>query len=337
MSELRGLLWRTLDAAGMLIDDQHFDQTRREAAAASRRHFSGAVHPSGGRDLAPIAGSVGFSRGAMARVFGHGWQQAAGFAALAAVRPRRVATVARLGALFNLGVVLCDHLLDGFPERRATLFAHLPPELLASAPATAPGRSGDMGVDFVVALAIEVVSGARRLGGLPEDLDRLTRLLDRMYRAEWASIETLRTAAPRPSAVWEVLSAKGTLPSAALAVLALLGNPAAGGATRTAVDTAARLVGEALWIVDDLADVASDWDAGCWSRPLLLLLDRPGDPPVSGDHAVRLLLESGIAAAEAQRLADVLTELGALAGASHRALLRPVQAAVRSWIEEIPS
>jgi len=52
---------------------------------------------------------------------------------------------------------------------------------------------------------------------------------------------------------------------------------------------------------------------------------------------VQRLLESGIAAAEAQRLAQVLSQLAALPGASERTLLRPVQAAVRSWIEQIPA
>jgi hypothetical protein len=119
-------------------------------------------------------------------------------------------------------------------------------------------------------------------------------------------------------------------------VLALLGNPAASGPAREAVDRAATLVGEAFWIVDDLVDVVADWEAGCWSRPLWLLLERGEETPVSGADALARMVASGIAGAEAQRLGQLLTELAALPGASERTLLRPIQAAIRSWMEEIP-
>lgn len=337
MTELRGLLWQALLDAGMLIDDARFDQVRLEAAAASRRHLRGTVHTVSGQSPAIIAGSVGLSSGALARVFGHGWQQAAGFAAFAGVRHRRVETVARLGALLSLGIVLFDHVVDTFADRRAVLIERLTPDLLRAPPAgSALTSCGDVGVDFLVALAAEVVSGAQRLGGRAQDGERFGRLLGEMYRGERASVE-LRRVGGRPSPeVWEALRAKSALPAAAVATLALLGNPMASDDARAAVQAAAAQVGEAFWIVDDLVDVQPDWDAGGWSRPLWLLAERTSEAPVSGEDAVRRLLESGIAAAEAQRLGQVLTELAALPAASERTLLRPVQAAVRSWIEEIP-
>ena len=81
----------------MLIDDARFDRVRLEAAAAAGRHLRPALQRSAVR-AGCLADSVGLSPGAIARVFGHGWQQAAGFAALAGVRPNRVDDVARLGA-----------------------------------------------------------------------------------------------------------------------------------------------------------------------------------------------------------------------------------------------
>ena len=337
MSELRTLLWRALLDAGMLIDDTRFDRVRLEAAAASRQHLRRAVHGICGLEPAIIAGSLGLSPGAIMRVFGHGWQQAAGFAALAEVRSNRVGAVSRLGALLSLGIVLFDHVLDTFTERRAVLIERLTPELFRAPPTAAPARSGDTGIDFLVALAVEVMAGAQRLGGRPADAERFAQVLDEMYRGEQASLEALRAGGPPAPEVWEALRGKSALPATAVGVLAMLGNPAASDTVRRVVAAAAALVGEAFWIADDLADVQSDWDAGCWSRPLWLLLDRPGPRPVSGEDAIRRLLESGIAAAEAQRLGHVLAELAALPGTSERALLRPVQAAVRSWIEEIPS
>ena len=337
MSELRTLVWRTLLDVGMLIDDTRFDRVRLEAAAASRQHLRNAVHGICGQEPAIVASSFGLAQGAIMRVFGHGWQQATGFAVLAEVRPNRVGAVSRLGALLSLGIVLFDHVLDTFAERRAVLIERLTPELFRAPPTAAPARCGDAGIDFLVALAVEVVAGAQRLSGRPEDGERFAQVLGEMYRGEQASLQARRAGGPPPPELWEALRCKSALPATAVAVLALLGNPAASDAVREVVEAAAALVGEAFWIVDDLADVQSDWDAGCWSRPLWLLLDRPGQNPVSGEDAVRGLLESGIAAAEAQRLGHVLAKLAALSSTSQRTLLRPVQTAVRSWIEEIPA
>lgn len=334
MTELRTVLWRALNDAGMWIDDARFDRVRIEAAAASRRHFGGAVSALSGQPPAVIAGSVGLTPGATARVFGHGWQQAAGFAAFAGVRRNRVEVVARLGALLSLGIVLFDHVIDTFAQRRTVLIERLAPDALLVQPTGA--RCGDVGIDFLVALAEEVISGAKCLRGRADDSERFVQLLGEMYRGERASVES-RPDGGRPSPeVWEALRAKSALPAAAVATLALLGNPAASDTARGAVQAAAAHVGEAFWIIDDLVDVQSDWDAGCWSRPLWLLVERTAEAPVSGEDAVRRLLESGIAAAEAQRVGQVLSELAALPRASERALLRPVQAAVRSWVEEIP-
>lgn len=337
MSELRALITRALLDGGVYIDDARFDRVRLEAAGAARQHLRPALQRVCGQEPAAVAASVGLSAGAIARVFGHGWQQAAGFAALAGVRAHRVADVAWLGALLSLGIVLFDHLIDTFPERRAVLADRLIPELLTAEPSgAADAPSGDLGVDSLAALAVEVMSGARRLGGRADDVERFHQVIAAMRRGELASLQARRAAEPPSATVWEALNAKSALPATAVATLAKLANAAASDPIRAVVDRAAALVGEAFWIADDLADVSADWEAGAWSRPVWLLLDRPGETPANGEDAVRRLLQTGIAVAEAQRLGQVLAELAALPGSSQRTLLRPVQAAVRSWVEEIP-
>jgi hypothetical protein len=337
VSELRALLSQALLDVGMLIDDARFDKTRLEAAAASTQQLSSVVQTISGRQPAVIANSFRFSQAAMARVFSHGWQQASGFAALAGARAHKALAVARLGGLLSLGIVLFDHVIDNLTERRSLLLEELNPSLLFSPSIGARTRHFDLVVDFLAALAVEIVAGARHLDGRPDDSDRFVQLLNAMHRGELMSVAIRRIDAPPSKEVWESMRCKSALPATAVGVLALLGNPAASNAQRDVVAAAATLVGDAFWIVDDLVDIQSDWEAGCWSRPLWILHEQTGENPDSGQVALRRVLDTGIAASEAHLLGAVLTQLASLAGASERRLLRPVQAAVRSWIEEIPA
>lgn len=337
MSALRELVTQSLVNAGMYIDDVRFDQARREAATAAARHLRTTVQRICGADPAAIAGSTGLSVGALARMFGHGWQQAAGFGMFARVPACRLADVARLGALLNLGIVLFDHVVDTFPERRSALTSRVNAQLLATVPSADAARSGDLGIDAVAAIAAEVIWGARRLGGRADDLERFGHIIAAMQKGEVASLQDRHPGDAPSAVVWQALYAKSALPATAMAVLATLANPAASDSIRAIVDRAAALIGEAFWIIDDLVDTQVDWEAGGWNRPLWLLLKRIDEPPASGEDAVRRLLETGVAGAEAQRLSQVLAELATLPGSSQRALLRPVQSAVRSWVEEIPA
>ena len=136
--------------------------------------------------------------------------------------------------------------------------------------------------------------------------------------------------------MWEALNAKSALPATAVATLAKLANAAASDPIRAVVDRAAALVGEAFWIVDDLVDSSADWEAvagaarygSCSTGPENPRPRRGRGPAVAADRHRRH---------RGERLGQVLAELAALPGASERTLLRPVQAAVRSWVEEIPA
>jgi hypothetical protein len=343
VSGVRSLVWEALHDADLLLADDRFDRVRREAATAGRRYLAATlrgVAGGAGGDASALAGSVGLSVGAMMRMFGHGWQQAAGFATLAGARTSQRGAVARLGGLFNLGIVVFDHLCDTVPERGTVLLAHLGPGFLATQLAV-PGErarrqtTGDDGVDFLLGVTAAFVAGARKLGGAEPDLQRLADLLSEMYLGERGSVELSRARSAPTADVWEMLRAKSALPMSTIALLAVLATPAASPETRELLATAASRAGEALWIVDDLADIRSDWEADSWSRPLWLLLSAAGAPPRSAEDAVARMLEAGIVAAEAERLVEALRGLRALPGASERALLRPLQAAVRSWLEEI--
>jgi hypothetical protein len=339
MSGLRSLLWRALADADLLLAEQKRDRLQREAMLAGRRSLARELtntwHTSGD-DLTTPAGSLGLADPVLPRIFGLGSQQAAGLAAIAGTPARARPEVARLGGLLNLGVALFDHVCDELPQRAELLLARVGPEAL-DAQLTGPRRaappSGDAGIDLLVALIGDFFAGARGLGGAARDRRTFGRLIRSMYSGERFVTRSGREHDPPTPRVWRELRRKSVLPMETVALLALLAHPNASARERSAVRVAAALAGEAIWIVDDLADVREDWHAGCWSRPLWLLAHTPGEMPVDGEGTIRRLLDTGIAAAEARRLAQRLSGLRALPGAPERAFLRPIQGVVRSWAE----
>lgn len=342
MSGLRQVVWGALADAHLLLSDERCDRLRREAMAYGRRSLSPTLEHIAGTSwdepLTP-AGSLGLAVPALPRIFGLGAQQAAGLATIAATPARARPRVARLGGLFNLGVALFDHVCDEFPGRAELLLAAVTPAALDAQLAQripAPPASGDAGVDLLVALIAEFFTGARELGGAVRDRRTFGRLIGSMYNGERFATGARRERDPPTPGVWRELRRKSVLPMETVAMLALLAHPNAGAEQRSRVRVAAALAGEAIWIVDDLADVREDWHAGCWSRPLWLLAHTPEATPASDEDAIGRLLDTGIAAAEARRLAARLSGLRALPGAPERAFLRPLLAAVHSWIDLIP-
>lgn len=342
MSGLRSLIWGVLANADLLLSDKKYDRLRRDAMAAGGRWLPRELAitvGASGQEVTP-AGSLGLADLALPRIFGLGSQQAAGLATIAGTPAKARPEVARLGGLLNLGVALFDHVCDESPERAELLLARATPEyldaqLLGRGRAAAP--SGDAGADLLVALIANFFTGALRLGGTASDRQAFANLIRGMYSGERFATHARRERDPPTPQAWEELRGKSVLPMETMALLALLPHPRAGAARHGTVRTAAALAGEAIWIIDDLADVHEDWDAGCWSRPLWLLARDADKTPTDGDDAIRLLLETGIAAAEAHRLAQRLLDLRSLPGAPERAFLRPLQAAVRSWMDLVPN
>lgn len=342
MSGLRSLVRGVLAEEGLLISEEKRDRLQRDAMACGRRSLPrvlASMAGASGDGLTTLAGSLGLAGPALPRIFGLGAQQAAGLAVIAGTPARAQRGVARLGGLFNLGVALFDHVCDEYPKRAQLLLAQVTP---AALDAQLVGRghaapaSGDAGVDLLVTLIADFFTGAHSLGGAARDRRIFARSIRSMYGGEQVVTASRRQQdAPTPR-IWRALRRKSVLPMETMALLALLAHPNAGTQERSAVRIAAGLAGEAIWIVDDLADVREDWSAGCWSRPLWLLAHAPNGTPADGEDAIRRLLDTGIAAAEARRLADRFSALRALPGSSERTFLRPLQAVVHSWIDSMP-
>ncbi|TMQ18319.1 MAG: hypothetical protein E6J91_08300 [Deltaproteobacteria bacterium] len=121
-----------------------------------------------------------------------------------------------------------------------------------------------------------------------------------------------------------------------MAQLALLAQADANDRRRATVRAAASMAGDAIWIADDLADIGEDWTAGCWSRPLWILTRRTGSAPADPASAIAQLVETGVAAAETQRLASKLDRLRRIAGTAGAAFSGSLQATVRAWVDELP-
>jgi hypothetical protein len=339
MSGLQSLLWRTLDEADLLLSDKRRERLGREAMIVGRRLLPRAFagEPRAGRHEEP-AGSLGLAEPALPRILGLGHQQAAGLATIAGTPARARPEVARLGGLLNLGVALFDHVCDKFPQRAELLLATVTPERLDEqlrAGGRAVPSSGDAGVDLLTALIANFFRGVHELGGSAYDRRTFTHAIRGMYSGQRFITHARRERDPPTPRVWWELRHKSVLPMETIALLALLAHPHADSQQRSTVRLAAALAGEAIWIVDDLADVGEDWNAECWSRPLWLLARAPGETAANAEDAIRRLLATGIAAAEAHRLAQRLRGLRKLPGAPERTFLRPIQMVVHSWIESV--
>jgi hypothetical protein len=366
VSGLRSLVEKALADEGLLLAEDRRERVQREAMELGRRslpHFLAGADRWSGEGQRTGAGSLGLADAVPPRIFGLGVQQATGLATIAGTPRVAQREVGRLGGLLNLGVALFDHVCDELPEQAELLLARVTPksldaglagtmharaemanphlaETVDAQPAGGAGcaapASGDAGVDLLMAVIADFFRGARNLGGTARDRKRVGHLIHSMYGGERLVTETGREEGGATRDVWWALRRKSVLPMETMAGLALLAHPSAEVERRSRVRVAAALAGEAIWIVDDLADVVEDWSAGCWSRALWLLARAPGEVPADGEDAVRRLLDTGIAAAEARRLAERLSGLRALPGVSERAFLRPILAVVSAWIDLVP-
>jgi hypothetical protein len=338
VSGLRELVWGELDEAGLLLADDKYERLRIGALSAGERWLRAEARDG---ELTIALAALGVTPRAAARIYGYGWQQTLGLVALLHARASERLAAARLGGLFNLGVSLLDLVCDEQPERRARLLDCVTPHFLErqlSGHGAARRSSGDPAIDYLVALIVDLFADARRLASNSSDWSAFSRLIGAMYGGERLAIAARRGEhAPTPE-VWEALRRKSALPLETMATLAVLASPHATASRRDTALEAAALAGEAIWIIDDLVDVREDWNAGCWSRPLWLLAQTTGtgSTPANAEQALDRLLAGGVAAAEARCLADRLRRLRDLSGAPERALLRPIQVAVRAWAELLP-
>ena len=341
MNDMRDTVARALAAEGLLMSDRKLERWRCGVFATGKKlllrsDVSGAAGHNDGVLAATRSLSVADSL--LPRVLGFGWHQTDGLAALAATPFPVRAKVARLGALFNLGIVLFDLLCDRFPQRARSLFEYVTPAALTArlaGIADVVPASGDVAIDELHKLIANFFQQSHALGGSDAEVRAFASLMRAMYIGEHASTTARRKSGEATIDTWRNLRRKSALPMRTLALLVLRAHAEADRDRRASTLAAARVAGDAIWIVDDLADLEDDWQAGCWSRPLWLL-DRTGGgtmhDPAEAFHAV---IECGIAAAEACRLADRLQRLRRIAGDYAPAFFISIQATVQVWLDEM--
>ena len=139
--------------------------------------------------------------------------------------------MARLGALFNLGISLFDCLCDRFPARGASLVTRINPRSLA---ASLNGHSigdtagSDPAIEGLVRLFDGLLQGARQVAlqtGRAAALPPLLGLLEAMYQSERFTLDHRRDTTPPTRAVLRALRAKSVLPFVAMGHLAALARP----------------------------------------------------------------------------------------------------------------
>ena len=333
-------------AAGFDIDDATLRSLEDAKDAAGERLADGPVgalaRACGG--WRAVRAALGLDERPIARVLGFGALQTRAFGAALGLDGLAIEEAAVTGAIFNLGVALFDRVSDGFPLRAERLLARISPTALARAQGSEdrPGErfatTGDLGVDFVLALADDFFARARALvrpGSRPAAAAAmLAAAIPRMYDAEVTASRAWRATTRPDEGLLASLEDKSVLPAWAMALLPLLAFP---GAPRAEdVGPAFREIGCVLWLVDDLVDLREDWESGRWSRPWLLW-ERGGHgvarAPLPAADAVAAFLVSPVAAAERDALAALLRRVGRglPAAGPGSALDRVLRATVASW------
>ena len=340
MNGLKSIVMETLASANVLLSDREQQRLRQETYVSGKRLLwdNDSVGPN---DLSAAVRSFGWVDQALPRLLGFGLGQTDGLAALAVTPVSMRPEVGLLGALFNLGIVLFDYICDHFPDRAKLLFSQVTPEFMEAQLTGSGGRfspSGDASIDFLLKLIVDIFSRSRALtSDSLEDRRTIMQLIGSMYEGQRFSIESRRDRVPPTMRVLRELRRKSALPMAFMAQIALIPCLYEDHDTRDdVVRRAARLAGDAMWIADDLADIAEDWDAGCWSRPLWIFSRSGGPVPENADQALYGIIETGIAQAEAHRLAKRLMSLRELTGAHSEGFARSIRATIHAWLEILP-
>jgi hypothetical protein len=344
MSAVRSLVLDALAAAQVLLVDDELDRLRAKTiASGARLATSGAafVTTDGNTRLEAGAAALDVRDIDLHRMLGHGLEQAAALAELVETEGSHRAEVERLGALWNFGMCIFDLVLDRFSERAPLLYARVTPaalEVRLRGPSGATELSGEPGVDLLLTVIAEFFDGARALGGPAAARRELAAAVLAMYHAELFVAQARRDEVPPSFAVLRQLRRKSALPMWLTALLGLLGRSPLDEERVAELRSLVGLAGEALWTIDDLADIREDFRAGGWSRPLWIGARRSsGEPtPRDGNEALERLVASGVVADEAARLASKLERLGRRLPPRGGRFYGTVLTAVQSWALALP-
>jgi hypothetical protein len=253
--------------------------------------------------------ATGLDQPTCERVLGFGHVQAMALGRALTTERRHQAEAAEAAALFNLGIALFDHVTDRLTAAAERLDRAVTPESLARLGAAGGPLelTGHPALDPLIRLIGSFFARCRQLERHVGGLERLHTLVGRMHRAQTGSSVLRRAEVPADGALLAGLGDKSALPLLTMAHIMALAE--ADPATLLEAEPAIVRLGEAMWILDDLVDLAEDWRAGVWTRPwLLCALRAPGlAPDAPLELALDALLASGVVAAETARLAGLLT------------------------------
>ncbi len=330
---VRSTLRTVLAARGLLLTDAELVASTAAATASGARLLDGALdhwYPERRHTAGPV--DVGFVDGrAAARV-----QHALAFGAATATlltpvdhtgsdTGRQEGPVGLACAVLNLGVGLVDSLCDGVPAVGSDLLQALSAADVSGAARDRRPRGwlhdtlgGSVAADPAGAFTVRVVESFFDLVHLayPGEGDASLRagvgsLLEEALEAERQSVDR----SDRPATGTHLVECSRRTSVWPFRIIELL----ATGAPPRWAPTAGELLGEAMWLVDDLVDLSQDASTGALNGLLVSALVDPAPGANPPETALEEVLRSGAVARAANRAADALASgLGTAPGAGAR-------------------
>jgi hypothetical protein len=345
--QLRQRLERQLADAGLLLPLPDYYQLRQRIMAEGTRQWHRwlRMHPAQQRRWRPLALYLNLQVQTIPRVLGFGALQTEALARAFSVPAGKLELVAELGALFNLGIVLFDWLIDHDSEHDDSLRTVVSPdrlEALLDGRAEAPLSHELPAIDFLLAI---ISHFCRRCGVLEAELPTgraLRDALETMYAAEVDSSCTSLIGG-ESAEVQRKMWAKSVLPVWTMALAGL--HQRHPSLTQSELQSAQKQVfhlGELLWLIDDIVDVVDDWETGNWNRLWHSWHVEHGLPPAlptTGEAAVQALEAGNVLGQAIEALLATWGCVEALFPAENGNDMLQLcwRATIQSWVRGLPA
>jgi hypothetical protein len=276
------------------------------------------------------------------RVLGFGSLQAQALSQALDAPAEHTASIAELGALFNLGIVLFDWLLDHAPEHAGPLRAAVTPGRLSrllDGQTVAPDPNCPPAIDCLLAI---IADFCRRSGALETELATgraLRSVVQTMYAAEIESVSDPRPE-KRTAGVGTQMRAKSVLPIWTIALVCL--HPRRPPLTLSSLrrlEPRVAPLGEMLWLIDDMVDLVDDWETQAWNQLWQRWQEGGGTWPASAEEAVQALLSAGLLDRAIADLVQAWHQVRSTFAPAHgpRSLDLCWRATIQSWVYGLPA